>query len=656
MNKDFMDDKKFGGNNTPADRFGASPSVSDADLARQYKDRSFDPIKSTMMRRVPVSMILPAVHNPRQTENPQIRNIKASIMSDGLMQPLRITRLPLSENRDNANKFHLMGSGNTRLRCLTELAQEFPEKFSHTDAIFVPYNSEYAKISAVMENVTVGAMSPYDYAVALLELADELCPYNKAGKRTRAQQAEWLTSKGVRVSRNKMYNMIFLVELNLSESIKPYMHLRTPDGLKEYIRATRVACGHFKLNIKIENVQSLAVEKFNSYYEQKYPKIQSQFDSDNVQNKEDFHTYMVSWVRQNFTKITKSAAHSTVLELVNNAEMDEKQRADFVKIMCIAQEQTNQIGIESIIHSVVKDTADKTGDSAPPGAKPDTADKTGDSAPPGAKPDTADKTGDSAPPGAKPDTADKTGDSAPPGAKPDTADKTGDSAPPGAKPDTADKTGDSAPPGAKPDTADKTGDSAPPGAKPDTADKTGDSAPPGAKPDTADKTGDSAPPGAKPNAAEEVGAAMAQAIKKHRSSQTPDAAELAILDCVVAVAQSVGLPPEIVLADNTAPLGFIMGVKYPNDTDLILTQKKPMRHIMWWVLHEISRAPTHQKDEQFPKLSPWKELDDVLYSELESNLGERPDLSLFHFRALPAMTKETIEAYANLMTAIAKAK
>ena len=126
--------------------------------------------KTLVGRNAVISINLDDIHefalNPRRADNPLFAEIKASIATIGLQQPLKVTRRPGEAG------YTLYDGGNTRLRALKQLWQEtHEEKFFYQRCHFVPYVSDAdILLHHMVENEVRGEMTLLDKSLAVWRL------------------------------------------------------------------------------------------------------------------------------------------------------------------------------------------------------------------------------------------------------------------------------------------------------------------------------------------------------------------------------------------------------------------------------------------------------------------------------------------------------
>lgn len=108
--------------------------------------------------------------NPRRSRNPAYERIKASILANGLDQPLIVTKRP------DSDRFMVHAGGNTRLKILKELnAATGDPSFAMVNCIYVAWDSESSVLLAhLRENDLRGDLTFIDKAVAICALEELL--------------------------------------------------------------------------------------------------------------------------------------------------------------------------------------------------------------------------------------------------------------------------------------------------------------------------------------------------------------------------------------------------------------------------------------------------------------------------------------------------
>ncbi len=115
---------------------------------------------------VPIDQVQCYERNPRRGQNPEFDRIKASILANGLDQPLVITQRPGSTD------YIVHSGGNTRLHILKELYEETgDDRFSNVQCLLKPWSRELDVLLAhLRENDLRGALTFIDKAVAVFDI------------------------------------------------------------------------------------------------------------------------------------------------------------------------------------------------------------------------------------------------------------------------------------------------------------------------------------------------------------------------------------------------------------------------------------------------------------------------------------------------------
>ncbi|MDM4770853.1 ParB family protein [Solimonas sp. SE-A11] len=172
-----------------------------------------DPITVTPMV-VEISRIDGYENNPRRTKNAAYEDIKESIRSQGLKQPLIITRRPAAPN------YMLKHGGNTRLTILKELFTETGEdRFTKVNCLFEPWSGEAdVLVGHLVENETRGDLTFIDKARAVRQAADLL--EGEAGEKLSLRQlSSKLMERGYRVSFSLLGQLFYT--MNVLEQVIP---------------------------------------------------------------------------------------------------------------------------------------------------------------------------------------------------------------------------------------------------------------------------------------------------------------------------------------------------------------------------------------------------------------------------------------------------
>ena len=160
--------------------------------------------------------------NPRRSRNPAYDRIKASIVANGIDQPLIVTQRPGEE------RYVVHAGGNTRLRILKELfaASNDPE-FGMVNCILVPWNSESTVLLAhLRENDLRGELNFIDKAVAVCALEELLSDELNCDKLTIRHLQDVLRDRGYTISMSLISYMRYAVNILL-----PVMPVSLSEGL-----------------------------------------------------------------------------------------------------------------------------------------------------------------------------------------------------------------------------------------------------------------------------------------------------------------------------------------------------------------------------------------------------------------------------------------
>lgn len=108
---------------------------------------------------LPIGDVEPYQHNPRTGPNPRYNDIRASIIADGITNPLTVTRRPES------SKYHPYGGGNTRLAIAKELQANGDARFDTIKVIVKRWPGDANVISAhLAENEMRGDITFWEKA------------------------------------------------------------------------------------------------------------------------------------------------------------------------------------------------------------------------------------------------------------------------------------------------------------------------------------------------------------------------------------------------------------------------------------------------------------------------------------------------------------
>ncbi|MCP5409989.1 MAG: ParB N-terminal domain-containing protein [Chromatiaceae bacterium] len=157
---------------------------------------------------IDVADIKPYAYNPRRGENPEYDRIKASILAEGMDQPLVVTRRP------GESDYTLYAGGNTRLRIYKELYQETgAERFLTLNCVYRPWTRETDVLLAhLRENDLRGDLSFIDKALAVRDTKRLLQQEQGPGIITQIQLADVLRERGYALSQGLISQMEYSTE------------------------------------------------------------------------------------------------------------------------------------------------------------------------------------------------------------------------------------------------------------------------------------------------------------------------------------------------------------------------------------------------------------------------------------------------------------
>ena len=167
--------------------------------------------KTLVGRNAVISINLDDIHefalNPRRADNPLFAEIKASIATIGLQQPLKVTRRPGEAG------YTLYDGGNTRLRALKQLWQEtHDEKFFYQRCHFVPYVSDAdILLHHMVENEVRGEMTLLDKSLAVWRLKS-LYEQGQGKSLSVRDLAELLASQGWAIKHKTVSIFVFTAQ------------------------------------------------------------------------------------------------------------------------------------------------------------------------------------------------------------------------------------------------------------------------------------------------------------------------------------------------------------------------------------------------------------------------------------------------------------
>lgn len=227
-----------------------------------------DPIVETPMV-LTLEQIKSYEFNPRTIINPKYDEIKASIRTRGLEQPLVVTRRP------DENFYTIYNGGNTRLTILNELFSETKEiRFFKLKCLFKPWTTEIAALTGhLTENELRGQIIFIERALAVMK-AKEL--YEKDGEIiTQKGLADRLTQSGY-VIKQSIVSVIEFAVSDLLPTIPDIMY----SGFS--LRSTRQL-------LNLRNISKSVTKRYEKKIEHRFDvktifrKTLQQFNSDSTE-------------------------------------------------------------------------------------------------------------------------------------------------------------------------------------------------------------------------------------------------------------------------------------------------------------------------------------------------------------------------------------
>ena len=157
---------------------------------------------------IDVADIKPYAYNPRRGENPEYDRIKASILAEGMDQPLIVTQRP------GESDYTLHAGGNTRLRIYKALYQETgAERFRTVTCVYRPWTRETDVLLAhLRENDLRGDLSFIDKALAVRDAKRLLQQEQGPGIITQTELADVLRERGYALSQGLISQMEYSTE------------------------------------------------------------------------------------------------------------------------------------------------------------------------------------------------------------------------------------------------------------------------------------------------------------------------------------------------------------------------------------------------------------------------------------------------------------
>jgi len=154
-----------------------------------------------------VEDIRPYENNPRRAANARVAEIKESIRSSGIRNPLTVTRRPGDQH------FIVEAGGNTRLRAVQELwAETRDARFQKLVVLFRPWRSEsHVLTSHLIENDLRGEMTFWDKASGVVALKAKL-EAEQGRSLSLRQLEEEMKSLGLSVNTATLAHSLFATE------------------------------------------------------------------------------------------------------------------------------------------------------------------------------------------------------------------------------------------------------------------------------------------------------------------------------------------------------------------------------------------------------------------------------------------------------------
>lgn len=154
-----------------------------------------------------VDDIRPYENNPRRAGNARFTEIKESIRSSGVRNPLTVTRRPGDEH------FIVEAGGNTRLLAIQQLWSETREaRFQKIVVLFRPWRSEsHVLTSHLIENELRGEMTFWDKASGVVTLKGRL-EAEKGGALSLRQLEDEMKGLGLSVNTATLAHCLFAIE------------------------------------------------------------------------------------------------------------------------------------------------------------------------------------------------------------------------------------------------------------------------------------------------------------------------------------------------------------------------------------------------------------------------------------------------------------
>lgn len=155
---------------------------------------------------LPIGEIETYQHNPRTGRNPRYEDIRASIIADGITNPITVTRPTPTA------KYHPYGGGNTRLEIAKELFEAGDDRFAHLKVIVKSWPGHANVISAhLSENENRGDISFWERAQGVADFKKQFEAEHGVVLST-GELARELKAHGINFGVKVIQNFAFAVE------------------------------------------------------------------------------------------------------------------------------------------------------------------------------------------------------------------------------------------------------------------------------------------------------------------------------------------------------------------------------------------------------------------------------------------------------------
>lgn len=210
----------------------------DQQVARSTAPPMDPPAPDAALLRLAITEIQPCEHNPRRGENPEYLRIKASIRTEGLEQPLLVTRRP------GETRYRLYAGGDTRLRILHELYAETGDaRFADVSCVYRPWPGETDVLLAHLRaNDLRGALSFLDKARAVQAARQLIARAQGTGELAQVALADALRACGYGLSQGLISHLLYAVERLLPlipHALQAGMGRRQVERIRQLERAGR---------------------------------------------------------------------------------------------------------------------------------------------------------------------------------------------------------------------------------------------------------------------------------------------------------------------------------------------------------------------------------------------------------------------------------